>query len=59
MEKAVTLLRGTDIALAEAALQAGFFDQSHLSNAFRRHFGVSPRAYRRSVRTERRTASSR
>ncbi|MGI5272153.1 AraC family ligand binding domain-containing protein [Nonomuraea sp. CA-218870] len=34
---------------AEAALAAGFCDQSHLSRHFRRFVGVPPRAYQRAV----------
>ncbi|MGH8081208.1 MAG: helix-turn-helix transcriptional regulator, partial [Lysobacter sp.] len=30
---------------AEAALQAGFYDQSHLNRCFVRQFGVTPRSY--------------
>jgi len=30
---------------AEAALRAGFADQSHLTRAFRRQFGVTPGSY--------------
>jgi AraC family transcriptional regulator len=37
--------------LAEIALAAGFADQSHFSNVFRRQTGMSPSAFRRSVRT--------
>ena len=33
-------------ALAEAALEAGFADQSHMTRAFRRQFGVTPARYR-------------
>jgi AraC family transcriptional regulator len=46
LEKAVPMLRETNLSLAEAALQAGFFDQSHFSRVFKRHFGLSPRSYR-------------
>jgi|HubBroStandDraft_1064217.scaffolds.fasta_scaffold28552_2 AraC family transcriptional regulator len=46
LEKAVPMLRETNLPLAEAALQAGFFDQSHFSKVFKRHFGISPRSYR-------------
>jgi AraC-like DNA-binding protein len=31
--------------LAEAALEAGFSDQSHMTRLFRRTFGISPGAY--------------
>jgi AraC family transcriptional regulator len=36
--------------LAEIALAAGFADQSHFSNVFRRRIGMSPSAYRRAAR---------
>ncbi len=34
-------------ALADVALASGFYDQSHLSNTFRRHYGLTPLEYRR------------
>ena len=33
-------------APAEAALEAGFADQSHMTRAFRRQFGITPARYR-------------
>jgi AraC-like DNA-binding protein len=36
--------------LAEAAMAAGFFDQSHLSRCFVRQFGVPPKRYASSAR---------
>ena len=39
----------TGHAPAEAALRAGFADQSHLTRAFRRQFGVTPARYRAAV----------
>lgn len=48
VEHAAGLLRGTTEPLAAVAAAAGFYDQSHLTNAFRRHFGVTPAAYRAS-----------
>lgn len=36
----------TDAPLSEVALAAGFYDQSHFSNVFRRVTGMTPAAYR-------------
>jgi AraC family transcriptional regulator len=36
----------TDAPLSEVALSAGFYDQSHFSNMFRRFTGMTPTAYR-------------
>lgn len=36
-------------ALSQAALAAGFADQSHMSRAFNRQFGLSPGRYRRAL----------
>ncbi|MFP5263568.1 MAG: helix-turn-helix domain-containing protein [Blastocatellia bacterium] len=36
----------SDAPLAEIACAAGFYDQSHFSNAFKRHTGMSPADYR-------------
>ncbi len=38
--------------LADAAISAGFFDQSHLTHSFARQFGVTPRRYTSVERTE-------
>jgi AraC family transcriptional regulator len=52
VRRAMTLLRGSNLPLAQIALASGFFDQSHFSRSFRQHFGVAPRAYRRDVRQD-------
>ena len=44
-ERAKTLLRRPNASLAEVALESGFYDQSHLSNEFRRITGATPAAY--------------
>ena len=50
LARAAERLAETDASLAEIALEAGFADQSHFSNLFRRETGVSPSAFRRSVK---------
>jgi AraC family transcriptional regulator len=47
LRDALALMQDGRTTLAEIALRAGFFDQSHFSTAFRKHFGVAPQAYRR------------
>jgi AraC family transcriptional regulator len=47
LRAAMALLRDTKQPLSAIALEAGFFDQSHLTRAFRTHFGRAPHAYRK------------
>ena len=51
IERAAQQLADTDLSLAEIALAGGFSDQSHFSNLFRRHTGLSPFRFRRAVRS--------
>jgi len=46
LEHAAAALATTTTSLTEIALQAGFYDQSHFTNVFRRVLGVTPAAYR-------------
>ncbi len=46
VEHAATLVRGSQLPLAEIAFACGFVDQSHFSRAFARTFATSPGAYR-------------
>ena len=49
LQRRVRLARQLLVAgrtLAEVALEAGFADQSHMTRAFRRQFGVTPACYR-------------
>jgi AraC family transcriptional regulator len=43
-------LTHSDDLIAQIAVQAGFFDQSHFTRAFKRHFGLTPLAYRNAAR---------
>jgi AraC family transcriptional regulator len=45
LERAYRLLRDVNAQLADVALATGFYDQAHLTNAFRRAFGVTPSAF--------------
>ena len=49
LERATELLRNTQLSLNEIALQAGFADQSHLTNVFRRINGVTPSRFRSQI----------
>jgi len=37
------------VKIADAAVQSGFFDQSHLSRRFKAAFGITPRQYQKAV----------
>jgi AraC-like DNA-binding protein len=50
LERAARLLASTHDPLSVVAQAAGFYDQSHLTNRFRRHYGVTPAAYRAGTR---------
>jgi AraC-like DNA-binding protein len=52
-EAAWRLAQGED-DLTALALDLGFFDHSHFTNAFRREWGVVPRAFRERTRTSKR-----
>jgi AraC family transcriptional regulator len=42
----------SEVSLAEIARAAGFSDQSHFCNTFKKMMGMTPSAFRRSVRTK-------
>ena len=46
VDRAADLLASSELSIAEVALEAGFSDQSHLCNVFRRVRGVTPSRYR-------------
>lgn len=48
VERAKQLLKGSQLAIADIALQCGFNSQSHLGKSFRELTGITPSAYRKS-----------
>ncbi len=50
IERAKELLAASAMPLAEVATACGFADQSHLTHVFTRHLGISPAAWRRTMR---------
>ncbi|MEX1187384.1 MAG: helix-turn-helix domain-containing protein [Gemmatimonadaceae bacterium] len=46
IERAVRDLLESEEPLSSVALRAGFYDQSHFTNLFKRRFGVTPAQYR-------------
>lgn len=49
VDHAMELLADPDLPLVEVALDSGFYDQSHLTNVFKRHTGLTPATFRRRV----------
>jgi AraC-like DNA-binding protein len=49
VERAMSLMREGDTRLGEIALVAGFADQAHFSNTFRRATGTTPSQWRDSL----------
>jgi AraC-like DNA-binding protein len=45
--RAASMIRDGELALAEVATAAGFYDQAHFTHAFKAQYGVTPAAYRR------------
>ncbi|MEX2180520.1 MAG: AraC family transcriptional regulator [Gemmatimonadaceae bacterium] len=46
VERAAHELQSTEEPLSDIAARCGFYDQSHFTNVFRRHVGLSPARYR-------------
>jgi AraC-like DNA-binding protein len=47
IERTMKLMQESDVPLSEVALAAGFSDQAHFSNRFRRAVGMTPTQWRR------------
>ena len=50
LERAIALLASSDEPIADVAVGAGFYDQSHLTNALRNVTGLTPAELRRARR---------
>ena len=50
LERAQELLANTAARIAEVAYASGFADEAYFTRRFRQWYGMSPRAYRDSVR---------
>ena len=50
LARAMDLLAGSADPIADVALESGFFDQSHLTNVFRKRTGLTPAEFRRRSR---------
>ena len=48
MELAVSLLTRTSLSISDISEQLGFSGCQHFSSAFKKHYGISPMAYRKS-----------
>jgi AraC family transcriptional regulator len=46
IERAQYLLKERDVSLAHVATECGFANQSHFTQVFKRHLGLTPQAYR-------------
>ncbi|CDZ57468.1 helix-turn-helix domain-containing protein [Neorhizobium galegae] len=53
MELACRMMAGTDEPLCRIALECGMTDQAHLTNSFRRLYGIAPNAWRKRMLLER------
>lgn len=51
LEAACRQISQTNLSLSEIAASAGFYDQSHFSNTFKRHTGMTPAEFRSIART--------
>ena len=49
LERARLLLHERDSNVADIAVEAGFFDEAHLSRLFKSRYGTTPARYRRSL----------
>ena len=51
MERARVLLKTTNLAITDVAFETGYQSPAHFARLFRRHYGMTPTAYRRERNT--------
>ena len=51
MERARVLLETTNLAITDVAFETGYQSPAHFARLFRRHYGMTPTAYRRERNT--------
>jgi AraC family transcriptional regulator len=49
LDDAARRLGSSEDSIKDIAIDAGFYDQSHFTNAFRRHTGVTPARFRGAI----------
>ena len=54
MQQAAFLLRNIEMNISEIAFEVGYIDIAYFSKLFKRHYGMCPRAYRKSILLENR-----
>ena len=52
MEHAKRMLEGTEDSITEIAFDVGYEYSSNFTTAFKRHFGITPKAARQAVRSQ-------
>ncbi|WP_019502635.1 AraC family transcriptional regulator [Pseudanabaena sp. PCC 6802] len=50
LQRSQHLLKKSDAAISDIAIQCGFSSQSHLTRLFRKHLGTTPKTYRNEVK---------
>lgn len=49
LERSLLLIKTGQLPLSDVAVAVGFFDQAHFTNVFKRAFGMTPRAFAKSL----------
>ena len=52
INEACELIKNTNLSISQIAVSVGFFDQFYFSRVFKKHTGMSPREYRKTINVE-------